>query len=455
MEKLTMTLQFKMKHIITSGLLLISSVFTLKAQDTIPLAFEEAVRIGIDQNLDFQMLNNRQDVLRAEKINAKLWHLPRINLGSNVGRNIGQQFQQVEGELIVTNEIQDYITGNLDVSMPIFNGTRRINQTIARKHFEDAGQHDIARAKEDVVFNVAQQYLQVLLDEQLYNIAKENLENQIKQLEQIEGFVEAGLRTLSDLYNQQSEVARLETVALDAKIQWETDLWTLAETLQLEPNKIPQPIAIGLESFGSDLATLSYMELYDMAVANRKDLLQQQSLEEANRKMLAVSRGMLYPQLNAFFNYSTFSTSFDQRPMREQFFTIYPQRSFGLRLNIPIFNNFDNRTDVIRSKVELKNQGLQRKALERQISQDVKLSYENYRVAIRREQATEVQLKAAEEAQLAISERFRLGVSNFVDLAQANQQLVTAQSDYAQAQYTLYFQDIIMRYALGILDTLE
>lgn len=441
-----------MKKLLFSGILLFAAVFQVKAQDTIPLSFEEAVRIGINQNLDFQILNNQQEVLRAEKINAKLSHLPRVFLGSNAGRNIGQQFQQVEGELIVSNEVQDYITGNLDVSMPIFNGTRRINLTLASKHFEDAGKNEVQRAKEEVMFNVAQQYLQVLLDEQLYKIALENLENQQKQLEQIDGFVEAGLRTLSDLYNQQSEVARLETVALDARIQWETDLWTLAETLQLENNVLPEPLPVNVEDFSSDLTALTYPDLYDLAVSNRKDLLQQQSLEEGNRKMLAVSRANLYPQLNAFFNYSTFSTSFDQRPFREQFFTIYPQRSFGLRLNIPVFTNFDNRTQVTRSKVELRNQNLRKQALERQIAQEVKLSFENFRAAIRRERATQVQLMAATEAQKAISERFRLGVSNFVDLAQANQQLVTAQSDYAQAQYTLYFQEIIMRYALGILD---
>lgn len=441
-----------MKKLLISGIALFAAIFGIQAQDTIPLTFEEAVRIGVNQNLNFQILNNQQEVLRAEKLNAKLSHLPRVVMGSNGGRNIGQQFQQVEGELIVSNEIQDYVTGNIDVSMPIFNGTRRINQTLASKHFEEAGKNEIQRAKEEVMFNVAQQYLQVLLDEQLYNIALENLENQKKQLEQIDGFVDAGLRTLADLYNQQSEVARLETVALDARIQWETDLWTLAETLQLDNNTLPQPVSVDIEDFRSELLALTYPELYDLAFVNRKDLLQQQSLEEGNRKMLAVSRSMLYPQLNAFFNYSTFSTSFDQRPFREQFFTIYPQRSFGLRLNIPVFTNFDNRTEVTRSKVELRNQNLRKQGLERQIAQEVKLGYENFRVAVRREEATQVQLKAAVEAQKAISERFRLGVSNFVDLAQANQQLVTAQSDYAQAQYTLYFQEIIMQYALGILE---
>lgn len=442
-----------MKNTLLYWALCLCIQFNLQAQDTIPLSFDEAVRIGISQNLEFQMVSNRQEVLKAEKINAKLSHLPRINMGSTAGRNIGQQFQQVEGELIVTNEIQDYITGNVDVSMPVFNGARRINMTAATRHFAEAGQNELQRAREEVMFNVAQQYLQVLLDEQLYNIAVENLENQKKQLEQIEGFVNAGLRTLADLYNQQSEVARLETVALDARLQWETDLWTLAEILQMENNALPKPQAVDVAAFGSDLLALSYPQLYDIALSNRKDLLQQQSLEEANRRLLAVSRSQLYPQLNAFFNYSTFSTSFDQRPFRDQFFTIYPQRSFGFRLNIPVFNNFDNRLEVTRSKVDLKNQNLQKRALERQIAQDVKLSYENYRAAIRRDEATKLQLKAAEEAQKAISERFRLGVSNFVDLAQANQQLVTAQSDQAQAKYTLYFQDIIMRYALGILES--
>jgi outer membrane protein TolC len=62
---------------------------------------------------------------------------------------------------------------------------------------------------------------------------------------------------------------------------------------------------------------------------------------------------------------------------------------------------------------------------------------------------------AAKEAQLAISERFRLGLSNFVDLATANQQLVAAQADQAQSTYTLFFQEVLMKHALGTLEVME
>jgi outer membrane protein len=318
--------------------------------------------------------------------------------------------------------------------------------------YAEAGENAIQRAGQDVMFNVAGQYLQVLLDEELYRIALENLENQKKQLEQIDGFVQAGLRTQADLYNQQSEVARLETVALNAKIQWESDSWVLAETIQLEPEVFPVVEPVSLQQITSEYSTMGLDELYAVGVQNRKDLKRQQLLESATKNQLAATKGILFPQLNAFFDYNTFFTSLDSRRISEQLWQVYPQRTFGLSLNLPIFTNFDNRGTVARSRMQYHNQQLDRNALERRVYQEIKLAYENYKASIKREEATKVQLAAAVEAQMAIAERFRLGVSNFVDLATANQQLVRGQADYAQSLYTLFFQEVILRYQLGVLD---
>jgi outer membrane protein len=440
------------KVLITAIVMSLTFSLNVMGQDTIPLTFEEAVEIALKQNVNYQSLKNQQEVLRLEKTNAKLRHLPNLNINNSFYKQIGQQFQQVEGQLIVTNQINNIISSGLQSRMPIFNGGGRLHQTQAAVYYEEAGEHALARTAEMVIFDIAQQYLQVLLDEELYKIALENLENQKKQLEQIEGFVKAGLRTLSDQYNQQSEVARLETVALDAKIQWETDLWTLAETLQLESAMVPDltPVLLGKQE--SEFLELPLEELYAIGMSQRKDYKQQELLEAANKKMVNVQRSMMFPQVNAFFNYNTFFTSLDERVISEQLFLVYPQRTIGISLNIPIFNNFDNKVNVARSRLEYQNQLLEKKALERKIPQDIKLAYENYKASIKRQEATQVQLAAAEEAQKAISERFRLGVSNFVDLAQANQQLVTAQSDHAQALYTLYFQEIILKFALGMLE---
>jgi len=441
-----------MKKIVTLIFVLGAFVGNVYSQDTLLLDFQEAIRIGLSQNVAYQRRTNEQEVFKRERQSAILGHLPKVNLNNNAFRQIGQQFQQVEGQLIVTNVTNNIASSGLNANMPLLNAGRRLNMTRATTKFEEAGEHGIERAAQDVVFDIAQQYLQILLDQELLLIAIENLENQKQQLRQIEGFVEAGLRTLSDQYNQQSEVARLMTVVLNAEIQLETDLWQFAETLQLDSNSFPMLEPVNIDTQRSEFMELSLPELYRISMKNRSDLKEQKLLEEGQKRMVAVSRSFYYPQFNAFFQYNTFATSLDERPFTDQFLRIYPQRTIGFSLTIPIFNNFENRVIVARSKFEYQNQQLESKALERRLIQETKLAYENYRAAIRREEATRVQLTAAEEAQKVIAERFRLGVSNFVDLAQANQQLVAAQSDYTQAVYTNYFQEVILRYTLGVLE---
>jgi outer membrane protein len=440
-----------MKHVYLICLWALVGVGELAAQDSLRLDFQQAVKIGLQNNVSYQSLNNLQEVRQLERQAATLGHLPRLNMNNNFYRQSGQQYQQVEDQIIVTNLTNNSISSSINANLPIFNGGRRLNMSKATRSFVEAGKNEIERASQQVVFDIAQQYLQVLLDQELFKIAEENLENQKRQLEQISGFVEAGLRTLSDQYNQQSEVARLEVVALNARIQWETDAWILAETLQLDPNTLPVLEPVSLQTEKSAYLSMEMESLYQLAMLQRKDFKQQEELVAGTKRMLNVSRSFMYPQLNAFFNYSTFFTSFDDRRISQQLFQIYPQRTLGFSISIPIFNNFDNRIPVARSKMEHKNQLLERSALERRVLQEVKLAYENYLAAIKREEATKTQLTAAVEAQTAIAERFRLGVSNFVDLATANRQLVTGQSDYAQALYTLYFQEVMLSYALGVL----
>ncbi|WP_297335253.1 TolC family protein [Algoriphagus sp.] len=425
----------------------------LQAQDTLSLNFDQAVEYALKANLDFQILNNNQEVLEHERKAALFARFPSANINSNFARQNGQQFQQVEGEIVVTNVTNEIISGGLSMNVPVFNSGRRILETQAAKLALQAGENGLKRARQQVVFDVAQRYLQVLLDQELVRIATENLENQKQQLLQIEGFVDAGIRTISDLYNQQSEVARLESVLVDAKVTLENDRWAFTEYLQLETGTIPEleSVAFG-DSDGFIFAEESFSELVGMAVENRVDLDQQALLVQAAKKSIQASKAMYYPRLNAYFNYNTFFTSLDDRSPSEQLLQIYPQNTIGISLSIPIFNNWQTKLSVVRARVTYQNESLREEALDRRVFQDVKLAHQNYQAALEKYRNAAVQVHAAEEAYLAVNERFRLGLSTFVDLATANQQRVSAKSDQAQAVYSLYFQETLMRFALGIME---
>ncbi|HAZ26029.1 MAG TPA: TolC family protein, partial [Algoriphagus sp.] len=201
MEKLKVMNSYKF---LVTLLTLACCSFGTYAQDTLRLDFRQAVAYGLDANLEYKIQENNMEILKKQKQVAALSHLPSVGINSNLLRQSGQQFQQVEGEIVVTNVTNEIVSGGLNMNMPVFNAGRRILDTQSAKLAFEAGEKGLERAKQQVVFDVAQRYLQVLLDQELLKIAIENLENQQEQLRQIEGFVEAGLRTVSDLYNQQS-----------------------------------------------------------------------------------------------------------------------------------------------------------------------------------------------------------------------------------------------------------
>lgn len=430
-------------------LILVGFVSLTKAQDTLKLTFQEAVSMALAKNLEYRILENNQEILKKETLTAWSNHLPSANINSSFLRQTGQQFQQIEGEIVVTKESNEILSPGLSVSMPVFNAGRRILDTQSSILAQKAGEKGLERARQQVVFDVSRRYMQVLLDQELLKIAHENVLNQKQTLIQIEGFVEAGLRTISDLYNQQAEVARLESILLDTELALENDRWLLVEYLQMEVTTIPVLENVSPEELLGELSGQDMNQLIQLALSKRPDLQQQTLLTSSLKKDVQAIKAMLMPRVNAFYNYGTFYTSLDNRSVSTQLFEIYPQNTIGLSLGIPIFNGFQTRLDVARGKMAYHNQVLRKEALDRKVYQDVRLAYQNYQVALKKVSNTSIRLVAAKEAQQAVSERFRLGLSNFLDLSVANQTLVSAQSDQAQANFTLYFQAVLMNFALG------
>lgn len=441
-----------LNHLI--GAFLIGCSFTplALAQDSLMLNFEEAVSLALAHNLDYQILVNNQEVVKKQAASAVASHFPTASISSSFLRQTGQQFQQIEGEIVVTKETNNIVSPGFSLNMPIFNAGRRILDTQSAILDRQAGENGLQRARQQVVFDVSRRYMQVLLDQELLRIAQENLGSQKELLLQIEGFVDAGLRTLSDLYNQQAEVARVESIVLDAELALANDRWLLGEYLQLEKGKVPhlEPVDFSSKAGISPELNLGYWT--DQALTARKDLLQAELLENSYKKDFQAVKAMLYPRINGFYNYGTFYTSLDSRAIKSQLLDIYPQNTFGLSLSIPIFNGFLTRVDMARSKMTYQNQILRREALDRKVHQEVVLAYQTYLNAVKKSENSKVRLLAAQEAQKAVAERFRLGLSNFVDMATANQTLVNAEADLAQATYTLYFQEVWVKFALGTLE---
>ncbi|MDI1322428.1 MAG: hypothetical protein PSV36_06735, partial [Algoriphagus sp.] len=89
------------------------------AQETLNLDFKQAVDIALSKNLTYKIQENNMLILEKEKQVSMASHLPNANLTTSFLRQTGQQFQQVEGEIVVTNVTNEIVSSGLSMNMPV------------------------------------------------------------------------------------------------------------------------------------------------------------------------------------------------------------------------------------------------------------------------------------------------------------------------------------------------
>ncbi len=415
------------------------------------LTYNEALTIALQKNVDLNVQQNEVDRASAQRLQNIMDMVPTLSASADFYDRRGrQQIQNPE-----TNQVEflDVVSENIDTrisaNLPLFGGLNRVQTLRASQSNLQAQAYGMERTKQTTIFNVAQQYLQVLLSEELYRIAQDNHRNQAENLKRIEGLVEVGALAIVDQYNQLAEVKRLESLTIRAWSNYESDKLILAQTLQLEPGtefKLVNP-GIAVESILA--LTVDLDELYKTAMISRPDYNQQKQVVLRNTRTVSALRGNYLPGISAFYTLGSFYNSQIPFALQEQLRTVNPYHFYGFSLNVPILTGFATRTQAQSAKIDRDNSLLQENNLKTIIYRDVKTSYQNFEAAKAQYLAAVVQYDAANGAYTLEKERYELGLSAFFEFSQASNALLQGQAAKAQAEYTLMFQETILNYQVG------
>jgi outer membrane protein len=417
------------------------------------LTFKEAVDMALVKNVDYKTRQNEVERSSSQSHQSLANMGPSASINANLFQRQGRQTiqnpdtEQVEFKDVASNNF----TMGLDVNLPLFGGFNRIQTYRASRSSLHSQEHALERSRQTTIFNVAQQYLQVLLSQELYGIAEGNYRNQLENLKRIEGQVEVGAMAGVNQYNQEAEVKRLETLIITAKNTYENDKLVLAQTLQLEPGVdfvLERPQFSAEETI---LIDISFDDLYATALSKRPDYKQQKEVVNNNTRTLSALRGSYFPTLSAFYSYNTSYNSTIPFSVQTQLTDLSPSHFYGLSLNIPIFNGLSTRNRVQSSRIDKENSLLQEVNLKTLIYRDVKRAHQNFEASKAGYVSATAQYEAAKKAFELEKERFELGASAFFEFSQANNALIQGQAAKAQAEFTLMFQQTILDYQVGVL----
>lgn len=424
------------------------------------ISIEKAVELALENNVQYKqaknnIINNTEAILQA-----KGNFLPSINGNFGGGSSSGFQFNNATGEF--DDFIINSLNGGIGANINVFNGFRNIETLRQAESSNVSAEKRLERLKEQVIFETATSYLNILLNKNLVEISEENLKASEEQLNLVKEQVKVGARPVVDQYNQESVVANNELDLIRRTNELNISEIRLIRSLQLDPQanySFSQP-GVSVENLAPK--TFSLNNLYDLAIQNRSDLEAQLYDIEASKNAINIAKSGLYPSITASANlssrYNDQTRAFEivngtpervKVDFNEQFYTRNVQRSGNVSLRIPIFNNFSVRRNVESAKVQYKNAQIQLKDQKLGVMVEVKQALNDYNALVKEFETNEKALLASKQNFEITRERYNVGASTLIELTQANAQYVNAQSNSVRTVYNLVFQEKVLDFFVG------
>lgn len=411
------------------------------------ITLDEAVGIALKQNTTIKQAQNAVTLQDATVQQQKLSFLPDFRANVSGSGNLGRT---VNDGQIVTQTSQSLNTG-VSSSVTLFDGLKNVSSLKSAKLSEDASTKDLTRTKQTVVFNVASNFLALVAQQEQVKVQEKTLAALTTQRDQIDKFVRAGARPVSDLYQQEASVASTKASLVDAHRALELAKVDLIQTLQLDPAGDFNFVAPVVNDSAAVGKTYNLDQLLASAFAKRIDLKAGETRVDAAGQDVRASEAGKWPTISLTTGYNTSFNSANDLGLATQL----DQRrggSVGIGVSIPIFDRGATSLAAQRAQIQEDNAQLALQIQKQDVALQVRRAYLDEKAAQERLIAAKAQQAAADQAVNALRERYRVGASTFVELTQAQASQATAESALVNAKYNLVFQQKLMSYYTGELD---
>lgn len=441
------------KILLTSLLMLLP--FMLFGQER-TLTLQEAIDIALENNYQLKQAANNRGLADTRVRSAQGDFLPNLNANLGGRRDVGRQF--IQEDLSFDDRTTYGLGGSISSNVTIFNGFSNIANLRRAEAERETQELELERLRENVMFQTASRFLQVVLNEELLKISESSLEASMSQLEQISAQVEVGARPTVDLYNQEATVANDELAVIQRENSLAVSKAQLIRIMQDDSIAEVSPQMPTSDELALVPVDLNLNDLINAALETRSDFRAQEFAIESNRQSQRIARAQYLPTITA--NASVSGSYSDQfsllgQPVSfgDQFFDQNIRRNFGFSISIPIFNRWNTRTNVQSAYVQLRNSELQLDNVRFQISEEVRQAYNDYISIAKELESTEKALIAAERAFETEQQRYEVGSTTLIELNLANAAYVQAQSNRIQTIYNFVFQEKLLDYFIGQLDS--
>jgi outer membrane protein len=444
-------------------------------------SLQECINLAEKNNINIRQRELNLKTTHADVFQSKMALLPSLN--GNVTNNYNTGFAIDPS----TNSSQRDVTFRsnnigLNSSITLFNGFQSSNNIRLQQTNQRAVKLEVAAAKNNLGLQVANAYMQTLLNSEVLQARLLQVQATREQLKRQQKMYDLGSINKVRLLQIRAQLTNEESQVVNAQVQLEQaylNLWQLINIPLDTANKIVKP---DFTTQLTDIELKTANDIYEDFLARSPEALATKEREKATRISYLIALGGRSPRLTLGAGINSFYTTqntqgtgnvtqalrpigvdSDGRPIYTTFLTysgsqVVPfseqfdknlGKNIGFTLSLPLFNGWQVNTNIQKQRISQMNSELNKKQTELDVYKNVNQAYLDLKSAQKKYTASNDNFMANREAYLLAESQFDLGALNTADFMNTKNQFLQAETTLLQAKYELLFRKKVIDFYLG------
>src|SRR6266852_3128632 len=406
--------------------------------EVVPLTFQDAIELGLKNNLGVLLQSYNTIAARGERWKELSALLPNVSAGVSVNAvqdNLAARGLRFPGFPTVVGPF-GFSDARVYLSQSILN-LKALNRERGAREDERAAQFSYKDARDLVVLATGNAYLQALSGGARVETAEAQLQTAQSLYGKATDQQNAGLSPAIDTLRSQVEFQNRQQQLIVARNDFAKQKLTLLRAIGLP---VGQEIALVSKAPYDALTTLGIEASLQRAYASRSDYLaaaQQVRAAEYYRKGATAE---YFPTIDMTADYGDIGVNFGNS---HGTFTV------AGRLNIPNFQGGKVHADVLQSEATLRQARAQLDNLRGQIEYEVRTALLDFEAADQQVQVARSSVDLAEQTLMQARDRFSAGVTDNLEVVQAQQTVAGAHESYIQSLYAHNLAKVELARAIG------
>jgi len=412
------------------------------SKEVLHLTLRDAITMALRYNLGQIESGENTRIARGQRLRAMSALLPQVNAGAaeNVEQfsaaTLGIKVPQVPA---VVGPFS-YSTAQASASQTLFN-FESIQRFRAARNSEQAAQLSYNDTLDVITLIVGNAYLEVIQ-------ASSRIEAEDAQVKNAQALYDQAVDQLQSGTSPKIDVTR-------SGVQLHTEQYNMSIA---EKNyaiaKLNLSRAIGLplgQAFDladqlpyADISPQTIEDALNTAYKARSDFRAALSFLKSAQQQLAAARGERYPVLAASGDYGVQGPNFG---------SLHGAFTFQAEVSVPIFTSGRIKGDITEAEATLRQRKAEAENLRGQIDYDVRTAFLNLQAARQQITVAKENVDLANENLSRSQERFAAGVTDSVEVVQAQQALASANDQYISSLYSHNLSKLQLARALGVART--